>query len=169
MRQLLRRLRVSVPRLTAVAFCLTGSFAPAQDVTNYLTPGVARVGAKLACRCSGCKESIGQCPMIRCESADPMRRRIYDMQAKGMADGAIIKTIVDEQGSVALSGQQPLEWIAWLMPPVVLMIGFGIYSAWVRRNRPTQPAKLTVDEQATLERFHKQIDREFDDESGNHP
>jgi cytochrome c-type biogenesis protein CcmH/NrfF len=104
--------------------------------------------------------------MIRCESADPMRRRIYDMQAKGMKDDAIVKTIVDEQGIIALAGQQPLEWIAWLMPPVVLMIGFGIYSIWVKRNRATQPAKLTADEQATLERFHKQIDREFDDEAG---
>jgi cytochrome c-type biogenesis protein CcmH/NrfF len=96
-----------------------------------------------------------------------MRRRIYDMQAKGMADDAIVKTIVTEQGTVALAGQQPLAWIAWLMPPIALIIGFGIYSAWVKRNRATQPAKLTADEQATLARFHKQIDREFDDEAGD--
>jgi len=106
--------------------------------------------------------------MIRCDSADPMRRRIYDMQAKGMRDETIVKTIVAEQGTVALSGQQPLAWIAWLMPPVVLMLGFGVYSAWVKRNRPTaQPAPLTAEEQATLARFHTQIDREVSDDAGD--
>jgi cytochrome c-type biogenesis protein CcmH len=154
-------------RLAVALYFVVIAVGVAQEITNYLTPGVARVGAKLACRCGGCKESIGQCPMIRCESADPMRRRIYDMQAKGVSDDAIVKTIVNEQGTVALAGQQPLAWIAWLMPPIALLIGFGIYSSWVKRNRTPQPAKLTADEEATLERFHKQIDREVSDEAGD--
>jgi cytochrome c-type biogenesis protein CcmH/NrfF len=95
-----------------------------------------------------------------------MRRRIYDMQAAGMKDDTIVKTIVQEQGAIALFGQQPLEWIAWLMPPIVLMLGFGIYSAWIRRNRPTQPVPLTAEERATLDRFHTQIDREVSDDAG---
>src|SRR6202035_1786590 len=124
--EFLYRLTARIPALGALkltaAFFLSTVGLVAQDMTNYLTPAVARVGAKLACRCGGCKESVGQCPMLHCGSADPMRRRLYDMHARGMTDDAIVKQIVQEQGVIALAGQQPLEWIAWLIPPIALML-----------------------------------------------
>ena len=162
---MLQRLRRYSPKIAA-AFFLFIVVVVAQDMTSYLTPGVARVGAKLACRCAGCKETVGQCPMLHCGSADPMRRRIYDMQARGMNDDAIVKTIVQEQGVIALAGQQPLDWIAWLMPPIVLMLGFAVYTTWVRRNRPSPVAPLTAAEQAMLDRFRTQIDREVSEDAG---
>lgn len=134
----------------------------AQDLTNYLTPDVARVGTRLACRCGGCKETIGNCPMLRCDSADPMRRRIFDMQSKGMNDDSIVKNIVQEQGIVALAGQQPIAWIGWLMPPIALIAGFWVYSRFVRRNQAV-PVPLTAQDHATLERFRSQIDSELGD------
>jgi cytochrome c-type biogenesis protein CcmH/NrfF len=161
-----QRLRRRYSRKLTAAFFLFTVGLVAQDMTNYLTPGVARVGAKLACRCGGCKESMGQCPMLHCGSADPMRRRLYDMQARGMTDDAIVKQIVQEQGVIALAGQQPLEWIAWLMPPIALMLGFAVYTTWVRRHRPAPAAPLTAEEQAMLDRFRTQIDREVSDDAG---
>lgn len=104
--------------------------------------------------------TVGNCPMIGCGSADPMRRRIFGMQQQGMSDNAIVSTIVREQGIIALAGQQPLSWIAWAMPPIVLLAGFGIWTAYVRRNR-AQPAALTASDQAMLDRFHAQIAREL--------
>ena len=103
--------------------------------------------------------------MLRCDSADPMRRRIYQMQQKGMSDDAIVNTIVREEGIVALAsppgtGLGPV--ITWVMPAVVLAIGFLIYSLYVRRNRKA-PEPLTAVDQATIERFRAQIDRELDD------
>ena len=134
----------------------------AQGITNYLTPGVARVGAKLACRCSGCKNTVGDCPMLRCDYTDPLRHRIYDMQAKGMSDSAIVGTIVREEGVAALSGQPPLGLFVWLMPGIALAIGFLIYSRFIRRNRK-QPEPLTAGDQAIIDRFQTQIDRELDE------
>lgn len=150
-----QRLRRYAPKFTALAF-LAFTVAIAQDLTNYLTPSVARVGAHLACRCGGCKESVGQCPMLRCDSADPMRRRIYDMQSRGLNDKEIIGTIVREQGAIALYGQQPLAWIAWAMPPIALLAGFGLYSFYVRRNR-AQPAPLQAEDRALIERYRAQM------------
>jgi cytochrome c-type biogenesis protein CcmH/NrfF len=109
--------------------------------------------------------TVGNCPMIGCGSADPMRRRIYDMQARGITDDAIVKQVVQEQGIVALSGQQPLPWIAWLMPGIALILGFGVYTAYVRRNR-RQPIPPSASDEATLDRYRAQIDRELD-ESGD--
>lgn len=154
-------LRRSSLKLTAV-FSLGFATIFAQGITNYLTPGVARVGAKLACRCSGCKNTVGDCPMLRCDYTDPLRHRIFDMQAKGMTDSAIVQTIVREQGVAALAGQQPLGILVWLMPGIALGIGFLIYSQFVRRNRK-QPEALTPIDQAIIDRFQAQIDRELDE------
>ena len=41
--------------------------------------------------------------MIRCHFADPMRRRVHDMQKAGMTDDEIVRDIVREEGIVALS------------------------------------------------------------------
>jgi cytochrome c-type biogenesis protein CcmH len=133
----------------------------AQDLTNFLTPDVARVGSRLACRCGGCKETVGNCPMIGCGSADPLRRRIYGMQGRGMSDDAIVKQIVQEQGIVALAGQQPLPWIAWLMPGIALLLGFAVYSVYVKRNRK-QAGPMTAADAATLERYRVQIEDELE-------
>ena len=138
----------------------------AQDSTSYLTPDVVRVGGKLACRCGGCRNTVGDCPMLRCSSADPLRHRIFTMKSKGMSDAAIVNDIVREQGIVALAsppteGLGPI--ITWVMPGVVLLIGFWIYSAFVRRHRKA-PAPLTAGDESLIERYRTQIDRELEDD-----
>ncbi|HEY7211181.1 MAG TPA: cytochrome c-type biogenesis protein CcmH, partial [Bryobacteraceae bacterium] len=106
----------------------------AQDSTSYLTSDVIRVGGKLACRCGGCRNTVGDCPMLRCSSADPLRHRIFSMKTKGMSDTAIVNEIVREQGIVALAsppaeGLGPI--VTWVMPGVALAIGFCIWWAFV--------------------------------------
>ncbi len=139
----------------------------AQDPTSYLTPDVLRVGDKLACRCGGCRNTVGNCPMLRCSSADPLRRRIYSMKVGGLSDTAIVNTIVREQGVVALSSPPAGSLgglITWVMPALVLLIGFFIYSGFVRRNRKA-PEPLSASDEAMIERFRTQMDRELDDPS----
>lgn len=158
-------LRRSSHKLIAI-FLVTIAGLIAQDSVSYMNPDVARVGGRLACRCGGCRNTVGNCPMLHCESADPMRHRIYNMQKTGMSDDAIVNQIVQQEGIVALS-QPPGEgvWpiVTWVMPGVALLIGFFIYSAWVKRNKQ-EPVPLSDDHRATLERFKSQIDKEFEDE-----
>lgn len=155
--------RCSLKLLFAFLAAIAGLIA--QDPTSYLTPDVMRVGDRLACRCGGCRNTIGNCPMLHCESADPMRRRLYAMKARGMSDNDIVSTIVREQGVVALSSP-PAETlggvITWVMPALILVIGFFIYSSYVRRNRKA-PEPLSVADQAVIDRFRAQIDRELDE------
>jgi len=135
----------------------------AQDPSSYLTASVLRVGAKLACRCGGCRNTIGTCPMLRCDSADPMRRRIAEMQRRGMSDDAIIAAIVREQGAVALASPPATGFglLTWVMPGVALLTGFFVYSWFVRRNR-RPPAALTSEDRALIDRYRTQIDRELE-------
>lgn len=152
----------------ALAFFTAIAALIAQDPSSYLTPAVTRVGEKLACRCGGCRNTVGNCPMLRCDSADPMRRRIASMQSKGMGDKQIIDTIVREEGIVALAsppGQGFGPVLTWVMPGIALAIGIWIWSFYVRRNR--QPAApLTPIDEALLERFRAQIDRDLDEQTG---
>ena len=163
MRALLRQSSLKL----AVIFFATLAGLIAQDSTSYLTPDVTRVGMRLACRCGGCRNTVGNCPMLRCGSADPKRHRIYDMQKAGMSDDAIVNKIVQEEGIVALA-TPPSEgfWpvLTWVMPGIALVIGFLIYSSWVKRNKQ-EPAALSDADKATLERFQSQIDKELDSES----
>ena len=128
-----------------------------------MNANVLRVGEKLACRCGTCRNTVATCPMLRCESSDPMRQRIARMQSQGMGDQAIIKQIVQEDGVVALASPPATGFglFTWVMPGIALAIGFLIYSSYVRRNRK-QPDPITPADQAMIERFRGQMDRELD-------
>ena len=102
--------------------------------------------------------------MMRCGSADPMRHRIYTMKSKGMSDNDIVNSIVREEGIVALAsppaaGLGPI--VTWVMPGLVLVLGFFVYSAFVRRHRK-EPAPLTEVDEKLIERFRAQIDSELE-------
>lgn len=105
--------------------------------------------------------------MLHCSSADPLRRRIHQMKAQGSSDDAVVNAIVREEGVVALAAPPTNSvggFISWMMPALVLIIGFYLYSWYVRRNRKS-PEPLTAADQATIERFRAQIDRELDEVS----
>jgi len=150
-----------------VAFFVAIAAVVAQDPTSYLTPDVIRVGGKLACRCNGCRNTVANCPMLHCSSADPMRRRIYEMKSRGISDDAIVNTIVREEGIVALASPpaEGFALITWIVPPLVLLMGFFIYSWYVRRNRQElQP--LSQADEAVIDRFRAQIDSELGEDAG---
>ncbi len=152
-------------KLFVAFFSILAAVLVAQDA-SFMSSDVVRVGAKLACRCGGCRNTVGDCPMMRCSSADPLRRRIYDLKAKGMSDGGVVNAIVREEGIVALAsppgeGLGPL--VTWLMPGVVLLIGFFIYWTFVRRHRQ-EPAPLTQVDQTLIDRYRGQMDAELDEE-----
>jgi cytochrome c-type biogenesis protein CcmH len=159
-----QRLRRYSPKLAVVFFCAIAALI-AEDPTSYLGPSVLRVGEKLACRCGGCRNTVGSCPMLHCEYSDPMRHRIAQMQGQNMSDSAIIASIVREEGVVALASPPAVGWglFTWVMPAIALVLGFFVYSWWVKRNKQ-EPAPLTENDQAMIERFRAQIDREFGDE-----
>ena len=157
-------------RKLVAAFFLAIACILAQDPTTLLTPGVMRVGEKLACRCETCRNTVANCPMLRCHYTEPMRERIKKMLDSGLSDTDIINAIVKEQGVVALAAPPATGWglFTWIMPGAALAIGFFVYSWWVRRNRQQQPENVTDVDRAVLDRFRDQIESELD-EIGNVP
>lgn len=161
MRARLRRLTLKV----LFACCVVVAALIAQDPTSYMTPDVMRVGEHLACRCGGCRNTVGNCPMLRCSSADPMRHRIQQMKMTGMSDTDIISTIVREEGIVALAAPPAGTFggfITWIMPAVALGVGFLVYTRYVKRNQKA-PEVISVADQATMDRFRSQIESDLDE------
>jgi cytochrome c-type biogenesis protein CcmH/NrfF len=161
-RKLLSIRKQSMNGKLIAAFLFALGTLVAQDPTSYMSPNVLRVGEKLSCRCGGCRNTVGNCPMLHCEYSDPMRRRIASMQAHGRSDSDIINTVVREQGVVALSTPPSEGWglFTWVMPGIAALIGFFIYSAYVKRNRKT-PEPVSAADEAVLRRFQDQIDDEL--------
>ena len=89
------------------------------------------------------------------------------MKSRGISDDAIVNTIVREEGIVALASPpaEGFALITWIVPPLVLLMGFFIYSWYVRRNRQElQP--LSQADEAVIDRFRAQIDSELGEDAG---
>ena len=79
-----------------------------------------------------------------------------------MSDDQIVNTMVREDGIVALASPPGSGWglFAWVMPGIALVIGFLVYSAYVAKE-PQGSGQMTAKDQAVLDRFSSQIDREL--------
>lgn len=133
------------------------------QTSNMLDPNVRRVGEKLACLCGGCKNSVGSCPMLRCESATPKRAEIKSMLDQGKTDQEIVDRVVREEGIRALVTPPAVGFnrMMWLMP--FFMIAAGLMAIWffvqhMRSKRLAAEAPQLEDE--VLQRYHEQIEKE---------
>jgi cytochrome c-type biogenesis protein CcmH/NrfF len=105
--------------------------------------------------------------MLHCSSADPKRQRIHQMKAQGVSDDEIVNTFVREEGVVALSSPPSGSLgglITWVMPGIVLLIGFFVYLRYVRGNQQ-QPIPISAEEHAVMERYRSQLDQDLDEGS----
>jgi cytochrome c-type biogenesis protein CcmH len=108
--------------------------------------------------------------MLRCEYTEPMRQRVKKMLDSGLSDTDILNKIVQEQGVVTLASPPATGWglFTWIMPGLALVLGFFIYSWWVRRNQQREPEKVNDADRAVLDRFRDQIESELG-EAGDIP
>lgn len=89
------------------------------------------------------------------------------MKAQGTSDDAIVSSIVREEGVVALAAPPTNSFggfITWMMPAIALIVGFFVYSWYVRRNRRA-PEPISAVDQANIDRFRAQMDRELNEVS----
>jgi cytochrome c-type biogenesis protein CcmH/NrfF len=121
---------------------------------------VERVGAHIACQCGGCKESVS-CPMAKrgCSFCVPAKAKIYKMQSAGMSDSAIIDIYKKEFGDKVYLAD-PSSFF-WLTPTFVIILGvLGIFY-FVRRNQRGTLVAVPAGNDASLDKYRDEIDREM--------
>jgi cytochrome c-type biogenesis protein CcmH/NrfF len=134
----------------------------AQIGSQLVTPEIARVGAHLACLCTSCRNTVGDCPMLGCHYAHPARQRIADMQKQGMGDQAIIDEFVKDTGlrALAVPPAEGFNALAWVMPFAAIAGGLLLILWFVRRIRQ-QPAPAAPADTELLKRYQEQMDKDL--------
>ncbi len=137
------------------------AFAQSDSAVASLTPAVKRVGARLACLCGSCKNSVADCPMLHCHYAGPAREKIAKMVASGMSDDQIVDSFVKEQGLRALvvPPAEGFNVMAWVMP--FLAIALGLWAIWLFIRRFRKPAVVAELDPAVLDRYRDRIEKDL--------
>ncbi len=135
-------------------------FTQAADI---IPPDVRRIGSQLACLCTTCRNTVGDCTMLECHYSKPARTKIAAMLGTGASDDAIVSSFVKEQGVQALSVPPSegfnslLSWAPWLAG------GMGLLAiAWfINRNRPKPASELPEIDQAMVEKYRETIEKDL--------
>ncbi len=148
-------------RTVGLLFVVAGLSLP-QNSTSYATPEVRRVGDRLACKCGGCVNTVGNCPMLGCHYSVPAREKISKQEAEGMSDQAIIDGFVKEIGIAALAAPpaQGFNLVGWVMPFVAATLGLAAVLLYVRRLRKPAVAATTPPPEID-EKYRKQIEADL--------
>ena len=150
----MRLLKNSILALVFAAGCF------AQSADQLESDAVNRVAAKLECTC-GCKMDM-TCKMdpYPCPICWAHKKKILNMQQAGMTDDQILQRFAEEEGKDIVGVHPGL--IGSMLSYSVLGLGL-ILVVWVIRHyyRP-QTATAAASDQAILDRYHDQIEKEVD-------
>jgi cytochrome c-type biogenesis protein CcmH len=145
--------------LCAAVFTLLGAGDPATRFNE--------IGHQMMCIC-GCKQILLECNHVGCPDSDGMRNELMTAVTRGDSDSLVEQSFVQKYGPTVLAAptMQGFDRAAYIIPPVVLVLGFGLIVLVIRswKNRPTpaladglQPLRGTQ-----LEQFRDQARKETD-------
>ncbi len=88
----------------------------------------------LMCVC-GCNELLGECNHVSCPSSGPMRVQLAESIAQGKSDNTIFHEFQDQYGPVVLAAPMFTRFnhLAWIVPPLVLLLGIAAALLIVRK------------------------------------
>lgn len=101
----------------------------------------AKDSHELMCACS-CNQLLGECNHVGCPSSPGMLNELSASLAKGDSDNAIFHQFQEEYGPVVLASPMFTRFnhLAWIMPPLVLLLGIAgvllLVRNWKMRTVP---------------------------------
>ncbi len=119
------------------------------------------LGHKMMCAC-GCGQILIECNHYGCPDSGPMLEELKASLARGMGDNAILAEFQDKYGPTVLAAPMLTKFnlIAWIVPPVLLLLGIAgtvvLVRRWRLRAAAIPAAPRTVEFQAMRERIRKE-------------
>jgi cytochrome c-type biogenesis protein CcmH len=145
--------------LCAAVFTLLGAGDPATRFNE--------IGHQMMCIC-GCNQILLECNHVGCPDSDGMRNELMAAVSRGDSDSLVEQSFVQKYGPTVLAAptMQGFDRAAYIIPPVVLIFGFGLIVVVIRswKNRPTPALAdgLRPVRGAELEQFRDQAGKDTD-------
>jgi len=145
--------------LSLAVFALAGAGDPASRFHD--------LGHQLMCICS-CNQVLLECNHVGCPDSDSMRNELQAAVTRGDSDSLVQQAFVQKYGPTVLAAPTTtgFDRTAWIMPFVVLLLGFGlvvyIVRLWKNRPEPAIADGLRPVRGAELEEFRDQARKETD-------
>jgi cytochrome c-type biogenesis protein CcmH/NrfF len=145
--------------LCMAVFALVGAGDPALRFHD--------LGHQLMCIC-GCNEILLECNHVGCPDSDGMRNELIAAINRGDSDSLVQQAFVQKYGPTVLAAPTTTGFnrTAWIMPFLVLILGFGmvvyIVRTWKNRPAPAIADGLRPVRGAELEQFRDQASKETD-------
>src|SRR5579875_2432 len=140
-----------VQRLRALQLLVVPAMAAVMMLSMGAANGAARVSnlsEQLMCVC-GCNEILGNCNHESCPDSPVMLGELRRDVASGMSDRAIFQAFQAEYGATVLAAPMLTRFniVAWVMPPLLLVLGIVgvmvLVRKWRLRSAPV-PAPVKV-------------------------
>ena len=145
--------------LCLAVFALLGAGDPATRFNE--------IGHQMMCIC-GCKQILLECNHVGCPDSDGMRNELLASLTRGDSDSLVEQAFVQKYGPTVLAAPttKGFDRVAYVLPPVVLFLGFGlvvmIVRSWKNRPAPAIADGLRPVRGAELEQFRDQAGKETD-------
>ena len=151
-----RKVLACVAQLTLVCILVA--------VTAGATDAAARYqkdSHEMMCGC-GCNQLLGECNHVGCPASPGMLNELSASIARGESDDAIFHQFQDEYGPVVLASPMFTRFnhVAWIVPPVFLLLGIGcvllVVRNWKMRTVPMPATPDTPEFAASRERIRRE-------------
>jgi cytochrome c-type biogenesis protein CcmH/NrfF len=116
---------------------------------------------EMMCGC-GCNQLLGECNHVGCPASPGMLNELSASIARGDSDDAIFHQFQDEYGPVVLASPMFTRFnhVAWIVPPVFLLLGIGcvllVVRNWKMRTVPMPATPDTPGFAASRERIRRE-------------
>src|SRR5260221_11066595 len=145
--------------LALAVFAFTGAGDPAMRFNE--------LGHQMMCICS-CNQILLECNHVGCPDSDGMRNELMAAVSRGDSDSLVEQAFVQKYGPTVLAAPttKGFDRAAYIVPPVVLILGFGlivlVIRSWKNRPAPAIADGLKPIRGAELEQFRDQAGKETD-------
>lgn len=125
------------------------------------------LGHRLMCVC-GCSQILLECNHVGCNYSERMRGELMTALDNGDNDDLTLQSFVQKYGTTVLAAPTKAGFnkVAWIMPYVALVLGFGItiflVRAWKSRALPAMAGGVQPVTGPELDQFREQARRETD-------
>lgn len=149
-----------IARFAAMALVLGMVAALSMGVTDN-TSRFNDLGNKMMCTC-GCGQVLLQCNHLGCPGLSRESAELRADLARGDSDNAILIAFQNEYGPTVLAAPMLTRFnmIAWIMPPLLLLLGILGTVLLVRRWRQRAMAMPPVKQTAAIRALREQVRKE---------